>query len=531
MVMKYCSPENYSSEQRDDTHLPQFECGGRYFASQSGQIVFVCVSDLLDKSMLSQTFEHSGYLMAGLGTQPLTQVAVLKSADIKLSPKEGLEQIKIITMKEIEASVATITGIARPGNPIQIANRRRGVIDRREEFQVATVGCLHPFRQNSQAIDGFLQRCHFHVPGSVAVFHPSVVFEEGNIIRYGFDTKHQAVLVVHFNGHLTHVMPEAGPFRPGMEISAHLVLVTAVQLASQKRSNVLGFNRVNGGTNKFVIDRLEVPLVAKHHVRSIFYLQEAPVVTGSKMANHRTVFAYDLIELAMEAFGRHRIRQCLSFVKVIDLDKGIVEHLKADPFFMETGRQLVVAVVIELQAERGPRGHPQIAQAQFRRHEVEVIMQTPAGDRLKIRGVGLFVMPGLIASTRLHRREDVDQAGMRASLCYDLMDPVFLAEALLADELDFQAVLVGQAFGVGANLVSQGLGPLGVIENPNVLCFEKAGHALGRTNTGNGAGEHDAVKARQYPLNLTGVMLNKLLHNWQFLQDYLSTYWSNCLAA
>jgi hypothetical protein len=531
MVMKYCSPENYSSEQRDDVHLPEFECGGRYFASQSGQIVFICVGHLLDKSMLSQAFEHSGYLMAGLGTQPLTQVPVLKSADIKLSANNGLEQVKIITMKEIEPSVATTTIVGRSGNPIQIANCRGGVIYRREELQVATVGCLHPFSQNSQAIDGFLQRGHFHIPGSVAVFHPSVVFEEGNIIRYGFDTKHQAVLVVHFNGHLTHVMPEAGPFHPGMEIVPHVVLVMAVELASQKRSNVLGFNRVNGGTNKFVIDRLEVLLLAKHQVGSIFYLQEAPVVTGGKMADHRTVLSYELIELAMEAFGRDRIRQCLSFVKVIDLDKGIVDHLKADPFFIETGRQLVLTIVIELQAERGPRGHPQIAQAQFRRNEVEVIMQTPAGDRLKIRGVGLFVMPGLIASTGLHRREDMDQTRMRASVSYNLMDPVFPAKVLLADELYFQAVLGGQAFGMGTDLVAQRRCPLGVVENPDVLCFEKAGHALGITNTGNGAGEHDAVKARQYPLNLTGVALNKMFHNWPFLQNYLYRYWSHCRAA
>ena len=275
---------------------------------------------------------------------------------------------------------------------------------------------------------------------------------------------------------------------------------------------------------------LQVPLPAKHNVGSIFCLHKAPVTAVGKVTNDRTVFWYDLVELTMKVFSHHRIGQFLSFAKVIDLDKGIVEHLKAYTFSLEIGRQLMMAIVIELQAERRPGGHPQIAQAKLRANEVELIMQTPAGDRLKISLVGLFIMPWLIASTRLHRREYMYQSGMRASLFYNLIDPVFIAEVLLSDKLDLQTILCGQVFGIGTDIVAQRLCPFGIVENPNVLGFKKSGHALGITNTGNRAGQYYAVKARKHPLNLTGMAVDKLFHGWQYLPNYLYTYWSNCRA-
>ena len=67
----------------------------------------------------------------------------------------------------------------------------------------------------------------------------------------------------------------------------------------------------------------------------------------------------------------------------------------------------------------------------------------------------LFVMPGLIAATRLHGRKDMDQARMRAALAQNLLHPLFLAEALgAANELDTQAVLDRQALGVLSQLIT-----------------------------------------------------------------------------
>ena len=39
----------------------------------------------------------------------------------------------------------------------------------------------------AEAVDGFLDRGEFHLPGLIPVFHHTVVFEKGNIIGRGFN--------------------------------------------------------------------------------------------------------------------------------------------------------------------------------------------------------------------------------------------------------------------------------------------------------------------------------------------------------
>jgi len=69
---------------------------------------------------------------------------------------------------------------------------------------------------------------------------------------------------------------------------------------------------------------------------------------------------------------------------------------------------------------------------------------------------------------------------MIAALGEDLLDPVFLAERLeLADEFDLKPSLGSQSLGVGANRVTQRLGPTGVVEQPDTPIAEVAGHRPG----------------------------------------------------
>ncbi len=101
-------------------------------------------------------------------------------------------------------------------------------------------------------------------------------------------------------------------------------------------------------------------------------------------------------------------------------------------------------------------------------------MQTPSCVVLEERFVGLLIVPGLEGRARFHGREDVDDAGMVASLGEDFLDPLFLAEILLlADELDLQTMLGGECLDVVPDLVAQGRGPLLEVKDPYAVGVEK----------------------------------------------------------
>jgi hypothetical protein len=159
-------------------------------------------------------------------------------------------------------------------------------------------------------------------------------------------------------------------------------------------------------------------------------------------ADNRTALSDDFVKLSMDAFDVYFIGQFMSFAVVINLYEAVVEQLKTNTFSIQLRRQLAMAVMAELQPEWDPCGHSQIAQSQLRRDEVEVTMQTPAGDRLEIGFVCFLVMPRLITSTRFHRREYIRQSWTRTSLFDNPLNTVFFAEFLFAEKFDFQTIFL-----------------------------------------------------------------------------------------
>jgi len=62
----------------------------------------------------------------------------------------------------------------------------------------------------------------------------------------------------------------------------------------------------------------------------------------------------------------------------------------------------------------------------------------------------------------------VDQAGLIAPLLEDHANAVFLAEGVdRGDELDLQPILLRDPFGVLADLLAQGFGEAGIVEETN----------------------------------------------------------------
>jgi hypothetical protein len=122
-----------------------------------------------------------------------------------------------------------------------------------------------------------------------------------------------------------------------------------------------------------------------------------------------------------------------------DGEERVVGALEGDAGLRQLSRQPAVAVEVDRQAKRRPGRHAHIAQAKLCVDEVEVLVQTLAGDRLEKGLAARLVVPGAIRRAGLHGAEDVHQAGPIAALGEDLLDSVLLAERLeLADVLALQ---------------------------------------------------------------------------------------------
>ena len=89
--------------------------------------------------------------------------------------------------------------------------------------------------------------------------------------------------------------------------------------------------------------------------------------------------------------------------------------------------------------------------------EVEVVVEALALLGLETRPPGLLVVPRSIGRASLHRRQDVNEAGVLATLREDLSDAIFLSKRRLAHELDFHAVFLRQPLRILPDLLTERL--------------------------------------------------------------------------
>jgi hypothetical protein len=135
-----------------------------------------------------------------------------------------------------------------------------------------------------------------------------------------------------------------------------------------------------------------------------------------------------------------------------------------------------MSVAIELQAERAPSRHPQIDQAQLRVDEVEVIMQAFAAVRPQEGAMRAFVVPGLVAVTGFHRRDEMHQAGMVATDGKDLGDDVLLTDMALANMFDGHASSTGQFGSPVADAIAERFSKSRIVEDADLTRRQKCRH-------------------------------------------------------
>ena len=359
---------------------------------------------------------------------------------------------------------------------------------------------------------------------AVALFHVTVVFEEGDVVGGALDAGDTGELIVELDTGRSHVMADARVLDAGGEIVAELALVSPGEIASEKGCNMLGLDDVHGGAHDRLVERLELGLAAKDYVGGVLDLHEAPVVAGAETAQHRTEPLRPGSEVLMERLCAELVGECLRREGIGDGNEGVIGHLEGDIGLQQLARQPGVAVEVDLQPERGLGRNAHVAQTELLVDEVELEMQALAGGGLEKRAMGGLVVPRLIRRAGLHGREDVDQTGVVSAFGEDLFDPRFLAERLeLADELDLQPRLGGEPLGILAQLFAQRRGPLGIVEDTDLVITEKAAHRFGMADIGQRAGDNDPVEAREDAADVVFVVLDKRIHHRKSLYRSGST--------
>jgi hypothetical protein len=513
------SGNRYSPERRDYKQFSDLQ--GRHHDSMAEfrQVVFVGFPNLLDQAMGTKAFEHSSDLLACFADEVFLNSAIAQTADIEFAPYHGLEQIQILAVEQVEAANASPLIVDGSRHLFEIFGGRSRIIEGREKVEVASVGRPEQFGQRRHTVDTFGQRRILHFVSAVPMFHPAVVLKKGQVVDGGFDPQHQAVLVVHFDGHRSHVMFNPCSLDTGVEVIAHFILIVSMQASSQKGGNVVGLDGMDRRPDQFIVKGGQIALASKHQVGGIFGLQDTPVIALLEMPDDRADLTGIAVENLMNTFGIQVVGQFLRPAEVVQSHKAVVQHRRRNAVPGQLGRQVVMAVEIDLKTKRRPGRNAKITQPQLGVDEIEVVMQAFAAVKLEKGFVRVLVMPGRKTGAGFHGRKDVDQTGMVSSLGQDLLNPLFLSKVLFADEIDGKAVLGREGFGVLSDLFPQGLCPAGVIKDPNPVAEQISRHALRIADTGDCSGQNDAVKAGNDTLNLVVMPFHKVLHARLLIQN------------
>jgi hypothetical protein len=519
MVIKLRSDSRGLRKRGNDKHGPQLQRCVGHFLPEVGQIVLVSTSDFLDQAMHSETFEHSGDLRAGFVRHDHAEGTVLESPDIELSTNNSLKELQVFGVEKIKPTIGPLAVRRGLRDLCKVLYPHGRVLDLGDEFQVTSVRCFHQFPKNRKAVDGFLQRGILHFPAAISVFYLPVVFEKADIIDGRLNTQNDPHLVIHLNRHWPHMMLDSSPFDSSVKIIADLSLIGPVELPSQEGRHLLGFDGVDRGTGHRFIEGTEIALVFENHVRRKLDLHQCPMITRGEMPNHWTEHFCHAIQLPMERFDLETVGELLGLGEILHLDKGIVQQTTGEPLLAEEAGQERMSIKIELEPEGSPGRHPQIAQSQVFKDEVEIVVDTFGFCTSEKGFARLLVMPGLERRTGLHGREDMYQSRMISTLDDDLLETLFLPKIFFSDKFDLQTILLGQLLCMETDFVPQGLGKSGIIENANALGPQMATHGIGIADIGECPGDDNPIKTRKDSSNFIGISFCQWGHGSTLLRD------------
>jgi hypothetical protein len=218
------------------------------------------------------------------------------------------------------------------------------------------------------------------------------------------------------------------------------------------------------------------------------------------------------IEPMVQKIHFERIAELLGLSEIRNPREHIVHESKRAALLGQLNSQPSVPIEIDLKAKGTPSGNTDITKPEVLINKIEVVVKTLALRSPKEGLVGLLVVPGLVGLTRLHGGEDMHEAGVIASGCEDIPNPVFLSEILLPDELDLEAIFSGNLFGIVPEFISKGFGEAWIIKETDVVVTQEAGHTLRKAELGQSSLDYHTVKTGENSRNLLSVTVHQQHH-------------------
>jgi len=502
--------------------VTQFECGRDSGGAEFGEVVLEGAADFLDEAMDAEAFEQVGDLGLRKGGHRGAHVACAETADAELAASEGVKELEVVGVEEIEATVGTFVLADGRADLFDVTQSGGGIVDATEEVEVADAGGLHQAGEDGKAVDRLLDRGDLERRGAVAMYHLAGVFKEGDVIGRALDACNGAEFVVELEGYGTHEVFDAGALDLGGEIAAHFPFAEGVNGTAQEGGDVFGLDGVDGGAREVLVEGQEVGAFLEEEIDGVFELRDAPVDAAGEGGQGGAIVCDDPIQFAVEfADVDEGGGISLGRFEVVDSREGVVLKGEGGTGSTEAACQDVVTVEVELEAERSPGGDAQEAEPQIGIDEVEIEVGAFPRSGFEARAVGDLVVPRHKAAASLRSREDVNQSRGIASCLEDFGNAIFLAEVLFGDVLDGEAVFSGQGFGACAQLIGEGFSPLGKIEDPDGVLVEIVGQGTGVADVRKGARQDNAVEASQGTGDLGGMAFFKgghgQRHGWSLL--------------
>ncbi len=141
-------------------------------------MVLVSVGYFFDQTMVAKTFENPRYLSCGLAERG-AQSAVADAKTLHAALGDGPEDRFVFGAEEIETAIAA-TGVPdRTAELVDLLDAVGGIVDRRKEIEVTSITGGQQLVKGGQTVDRFPHVGRLVTIGTVAMFHPSVVFEKG----------------------------------------------------------------------------------------------------------------------------------------------------------------------------------------------------------------------------------------------------------------------------------------------------------------------------------------------------------------
>ncbi len=155
-------------------------------------------------------------------------------------------------------------------------------------------------------------------------------------------------------------------------------------------------------------------------------------------------------------------------------------------------------------------------------------MQALAGIASEVGLAAGLVMPRPIARARLHGRQNMHKARRIASLSKHLLHQRLLADVAFADMLNLNPGRSTNFQGTCSNALTQWLGKLGVVKDADAPAVQETGHAACVARPRHRAGDHHAVVARQYSVQVGRVTSGQLCFH-DFASSVMTSNGITCL--